>query len=146
MALRDYYPFWKAHNERSRAGKLLLLDPDDESTIQVFFDDNIGHGSAHIVDVRDVRTGSPLPFQVSHPPSLVALLETALKMNAIDFTFITVLQSAHHVPLRAPHPDFLRVQMRKACPVSLSYEFEEIVHRACVSSTYEIWTIRESIS
>ena len=35
LALRDYYPFWKHRNERSRAGKLLLLDPDDHSTIQV---------------------------------------------------------------------------------------------------------------
>ena len=34
LALRDYYPFWKHRNERSRAGKLLLLDPDDHSTIQ----------------------------------------------------------------------------------------------------------------
>ena len=35
LALRDYYPFWKYRNERSRAGKLLLLDPDDHDTIQV---------------------------------------------------------------------------------------------------------------
>ena len=34
LALRDYYPFWKHRNERSRAGKLLLLDPSDHSTIQ----------------------------------------------------------------------------------------------------------------
>ena len=34
LALRDYYPFWKHRNERSRAGKLLLLDPNDHSTIQ----------------------------------------------------------------------------------------------------------------
>ena len=64
-AIRDYYPFWKSRNERSRAGKLLLLDPADEDVIQIFFDDNIGHGSANIVDVRDVRSGEPLAFQVS---------------------------------------------------------------------------------
>ncbi len=34
LALRDYYPFWKSRNERSRAGKLLVLDPDDHGTIQ----------------------------------------------------------------------------------------------------------------
>lgn len=67
MALRDYYPFWKMRKERSRAGKLLLLDPPDNGTIQIFFDDNILHGSAHIVDVRDVNTGLPIPFQVSAP-------------------------------------------------------------------------------
>lgn len=64
MALRDYYPFWKLRKERSPAGKLLLLDPEDEGNIQIFFDDNILHGSAHIVDVRDVHTGLPIPFQV----------------------------------------------------------------------------------
>ncbi len=64
LALRDYYPFWKGRNERSRAGKLLLLCPSDECTIQMFFDDNILHSSAHIVDVRDVRTAQSIPFQV----------------------------------------------------------------------------------
>jgi hypothetical protein len=63
LAWRDYYPFWKSRNERSRAGKLLLLDTTDEDTMQIFFDDNIGHGSAHIVDVRDVADGSSIAFQ-----------------------------------------------------------------------------------
>ncbi len=62
-AIRDYYPFWKSRNERSRAGKLLLLDAADQDVIQIFFDDNIGHGAAHIVDVRDVLTGEGLAFQ-----------------------------------------------------------------------------------
>eukprot|EP00899_Mesostigma_viride_P017433 jgi/Mesvir1/25691/Mv01890-RA.1 len=62
LALRDYYKFWKAHQERAKAGKLLLIDPSDEEIHQIFFDDNISNGSAHIVDVRDVRTGAPLPF------------------------------------------------------------------------------------
>ena len=57
--------FWKSRNERSRAGKLLLLDRADPDTIQIFFDDNIGYGSAHIVDVRDASSGEPLAFQVS---------------------------------------------------------------------------------
>ena len=64
-AIRDYYPFWKSRNERSRAGKVLLLDPADQDTIQIFFDDNIGYGAAHIVDVRDVLTGGGLAFQAS---------------------------------------------------------------------------------
>ena len=64
-AIRDYYPFWKSRNERSRAGKLLLLDRANEDVIQIFFDDNIGHGSANIVDVRDVKSGEPLAFQVT---------------------------------------------------------------------------------
>ena len=64
-AIRDYYPFWKSRNERSRAGKLLLLDRANEDVIQIFFDDNIGHGSANIVDVRDVKSGEPIAFQVT---------------------------------------------------------------------------------
>lgn len=63
MALRDYYPFWKNRNERSHAGKLLLPNRQDSSVIQVFFDDNIGYGSAHIVDARDPQTGEALPFK-----------------------------------------------------------------------------------
>ena len=31
---------------------------------QIFFDDNIGHTAAHIVDARDVRDGEPLAFKV----------------------------------------------------------------------------------
>ena len=132
LALRDYYPFWKASGERGRAGKLFLLDDGDgddddgagdggggastppppplsatppppaaaaassaagggevrsntasapappapppppppaaaakrDSTqvVHVFFDDNVGHGAANIVDARNVRTGAGIPF------------------------------------------------------------------------------------
>lgn len=64
FAIRDNYPFWKSRNERSHAGKLFFLDPSDRDTLKIFFDDNIGHTSAHIVDVRDVLTGKTLQFQV----------------------------------------------------------------------------------
>ena len=66
FAIRDNYPFWKSRNERSHAGKLFFLDPRDKDTLKIFFDDNIGHTAAHIVDVRDVRTGKLIPFQVAH--------------------------------------------------------------------------------
>lgn len=64
-ALRDYYPFWKTNAERSKAGKLLLLNRRDEEHIQIMFDDNIGYGSPHIVDARDSITGQPVSFQVN---------------------------------------------------------------------------------
>lgn len=64
FAIYDYYPFWKSRNERSHAGKPFFLDPSDRSTLKVFFDDNIGHALPHIVDIRDVRTGAPIPFKV----------------------------------------------------------------------------------
>ena len=65
LAFRDYYDHWKHRNERSRAGKLLLLDPHDDTTLQIFFDDNIGYTNAHIVDVRNVHTGESIAFKVS---------------------------------------------------------------------------------
>lgn len=70
FAIRDFYPFWKSRNERSHAGKLLFLDPDDKETLQIFFDDNIGHTAAHIIDARNLHTGEPLPFKVSSAPLL----------------------------------------------------------------------------
>ena len=36
----------------------------DACALQIFFDDNIGHTAAHIVDARDVRSGEPLAFKV----------------------------------------------------------------------------------
>ena len=66
-ALRDYYPFWKNNDERSIAGKLLLLDAHDQDHIQIFFDDNIGYGSPHIVDARYAKTGQPVSFKVQIP-------------------------------------------------------------------------------
>lgn len=65
-ALRDYYPFWKTNDERSVAGKLLLLDARDQDHIQIFFDDNIGYGSPHIVDARHAATGQAVSFKVRH--------------------------------------------------------------------------------
>lgn len=62
FAIRDYYPYWKQRNERSQAGKLLLVDPSATDVIQIFFDDNVGYSQAHIVDARDSKTGKALPF------------------------------------------------------------------------------------
>ncbi|KAK9809573.1 hypothetical protein WJX73_003405 [Symbiochloris irregularis] len=63
LALRDCYEYWSACGECSSAGKLLLLDPDDSSTLQIFFDDNIEVSDAHIVDVRDVTSGDSIAFE-----------------------------------------------------------------------------------
>lgn len=78
-ALRDYYPFWKTNAERSKAGKLLLLNRQDEDHIQIMFDDNIGYGSPHIVDARDARTGQPVSFKEVNNRHLVK----AEPLNAI---------------------------------------------------------------
>lgn len=70
-ALRDYYPYWKQRNERATAGKLLLLDPDEQEVLPIFFDDNVGYGAAHIVDVRNAVSGEPIPFDQSNGKNLV---------------------------------------------------------------------------
>jgi len=67
LGLQDYYPYWRKHHERAEAGKLLLVDDgalagDAEPVHQIFFDDNVELERAHIVDVRDVVTGAPIPF------------------------------------------------------------------------------------
>ena len=62
LALRDDYLFWHTHGEQAHAGKLLLVDPSDETVHPVFFDDNVGEDDACIVDVRNAVTGDPIPF------------------------------------------------------------------------------------
>jgi len=71
LALRDNYPFWKRHNERSHAGKLMLVDPADTSMLHIFLDDNIGYDTAHIVDIRDCTTGNPVSFNDAMGTNLI---------------------------------------------------------------------------
>ena len=94
MAIRDYYPFWKHHNERSHAGKLLLHDPDDDSVLHMFFDDNIGYDDGHIVDVRDVSTGGPMPFPDVKNKNLIKV--EALNAILDNKYFIRAIESAVH--------------------------------------------------
>lgn len=63
LALLDYHPHWKEHNETDDSGKLLLLMPrESDPAVHIFFDDNIERDRAHIVDARNAATGEPLPF------------------------------------------------------------------------------------
>ncbi|KAF1319687.1 hypothetical protein FI667_g12942, partial [Globisporangium splendens] len=68
LALRDYWEWWSAHAENGEYGKLLLVNDsenDANDAIVVFFDDHIEAHHSHIVDVRDVATGNPVPFEKS---------------------------------------------------------------------------------
>jgi len=63
LALRDYFPHWRESGETDDSGKPMLVDPlTASSPHSIFFDDNIEHGRAHIVDARDAQTGEALPF------------------------------------------------------------------------------------
>eukprot|EP00903_Cladosiphon_okamuranus_P010270 g9724.t1 len=70
LALRDFYPFWRAKLEDAAAGKLLPVDLSPNPKVwAMMFDDNIGRADsdfgAHIVDVRDVATGQSVPFDAA---------------------------------------------------------------------------------
>ena len=71
MAIQDDFKFWHSHGEADDAGKLLLLSRKDEeanTTVSLFFDDNIEREYAHIVDARYVGSDNaftPVPFETS---------------------------------------------------------------------------------
>jgi len=90
-ALRDYYPFWKTNAERSKAGKLLLLNRRDQEHIQIMFDDNIGYGSPHIVDARDAETGQPVSFRVRTHYSL----QSGNGPCKISWRWLLLIESSH---------------------------------------------------
>jgi hypothetical protein len=53
-AIKDDWAWWQWHGEQASAGKLLTIIGGDE-TDQIFFDDNIDHSDARIVDCRDAE-------------------------------------------------------------------------------------------
>lgn len=59
--LRDFFPFWRHSQESDSSGKLLLVDPADDTVHPIFLDDNVERDRAHIVDVRNLK-GEPIPF------------------------------------------------------------------------------------
>jgi hypothetical protein len=66
LAFRDFYPYWFHRMEHCKAGKLFLLDLQqeyiEEKIHAIFFDDNILHEDPHIVDVRNVLDGQNVDF------------------------------------------------------------------------------------
>lgn len=83
LAVRDYYPFWRATGESGRGGKLFTVEgeegdagdargadaaaaattaaPSADPPVSIFFDDNVGHTAANIVDARS-PLGRCIPF------------------------------------------------------------------------------------
>lgn len=56
-AIKDDWAWWQFNRESSTAGKLMLLE---ETIQQIFFDDNVEHDDARIVDCRR-PDGTPIP-------------------------------------------------------------------------------------
>lgn len=63
-AIKDDWAWWVYNGERADAGKLLTAFEGSSPAQQLFFDDNIGHDDARIVDCRGVD-GVAIPTSVS---------------------------------------------------------------------------------
>jgi hypothetical protein len=63
LALRDYYPGWEAAGCKASGGKPLLLESDPR-ILQLFFDDHILAGDAHIVDARRAAMPDGPPLSI----------------------------------------------------------------------------------
>jgi hypothetical protein len=90
MGIRDYYPFWGAEGESDTSGKLILVDPADSEHHHVILDDNVEFDRLHIVDVRNVATGEPIPFPCAMGQWVVKV-EPLLAITDPDY-FIKIVQ------------------------------------------------------
>jgi len=53
--VKDDWAWWQWHGEQAHAGKLLISFSPEENAAQLFFDDNVRHNDARIVDCRSSR-------------------------------------------------------------------------------------------
>ena len=86
FALRDFYPFWRATGESGRGGKVFPMRAGLDA-VSVFFDDNIGHAAANIVDAR-TPAGDPVAFadarrQLVRAEPVGAILDDAFFVRAV---------------------------------------------------------------
>ena len=62
-AVQDDKEYWEAKNRCNNGGKLFLIDESDFETQHIFFDDTIGVDlEVNEVDIRDIVTGAPYPY------------------------------------------------------------------------------------
>jgi len=60
---RDYWYWWNANREEAESGKRFVIDPEDQSILQIFFDDNAvmpGWPTRGIISLIDANTGHTL--------------------------------------------------------------------------------------
>jgi hypothetical protein len=60
--ISDDWRWWHVNNSCAQFGKLFLIEQEDKSCHQMFFDDNVGKGDLKIVNCRDLRTLDPVPY------------------------------------------------------------------------------------
>jgi len=91
-AIKDDWAWWQWHGEVGKAGKILTLIPGKEETKQLFFDDNVGHNDARIVDCLDAN-GAVVPLE----EGLNKLYTKVNPVEAVldDDYFLRKLQQCH---------------------------------------------------
>jgi len=62
MLVQEDYAGWKSSGFKGCQGKLLMLEQEDTTTHQIFFDDNADPGDDCFVDPRDIKTGEQIPY------------------------------------------------------------------------------------
>lgn len=91
MFLQDDFTFWNNNCESDQCGKIYLIDQNKSNVIQIFFDDNIERDRAHIVDVRDISTFTPIDFSVAKNKFIFRV--EPLKVIAEDNYFIKIIEA-----------------------------------------------------
>lgn len=94
-AIKDDWAWWFWNGQRADAGKLLaVMQPtqSEEGAKQLFFDDNIEHDDARIVDCR-TETGDVVPLEQAQKELLVKVNPVEV-LNDEDL-FLKMLQRSH---------------------------------------------------
>eukprot|EP00812_Abedinium_dasypus_P008691 NODE_2433_length_935_cov_324.395455.p1 GENE.NODE_2433_length_935_cov_324.395455~~NODE_2433_length_935_cov_324.395455.p1 ORF type:complete len:263 (-),score=86.49 NODE_2433_length_935_cov_324.395455:64-852(-) len=91
-AIKDDWAWWTWHGEKAHAGKLMTIMGDDHP--QLFFDDNVDHNDARIVDCRDLN-GQMMPFSEAGNKLIVKVNPIEALMNT-DY-FLMLFHRCHSV-------------------------------------------------
>eukprot|EP00930_Biecheleria_cincta_P029502 TRINITY_DN20520_c0_g1_i1.p1 TRINITY_DN20520_c0_g1~~TRINITY_DN20520_c0_g1_i1.p1 ORF type:complete len:1155 (-),score=223.59 TRINITY_DN20520_c0_g1_i1:115-3579(-) len=93
-ALKDDWAWWQWNSQHKSAGKLLMLLPavNGQGIKQVFFDDNIEHGDARIVDCR-LLNGDQIPDEVALG-RYISKVNPVLALNDNDY-FLKIFKRLH---------------------------------------------------
>jgi len=63
IGISDDYMWWHENNECADFGKLFLIEREDDSVHEMFFDDNLAKGDLTIVNCRDLKSFDPVPYK-----------------------------------------------------------------------------------
>jgi hypothetical protein len=96
LAIRDYWPWWRQNLEEGSAGKLVLVDEEEDAsgggTLTIAFDDNIERTRSHIIDLRGAPSGRPVAFEDGVARGHLVRAEPYLALRQPQDYFWSVLQ------------------------------------------------------